>query len=164
MSRNTSNLGQETDFGRYKLPHNAIRVLATQAYMGKRKEMFRQEFLLALKILQDGQMTLADMRASRAGTMGLAQSCRRNFTSTESISTATVASTSSTRCPTRSPPRPSNSSTRVGSRAGAGPTKFTRLRTRLHARRAGGDEIDRQMAPGRLCAGLRPQAAPRRAC
>ena len=48
-------------------------MLATQAYMGKRKEMFRQEFLLALKILQDGQMTLADMRASRAGTMGLAQ-------------------------------------------------------------------------------------------
>jgi membrane-bound lytic murein transglycosylase B len=65
--------GRETDFGRYKLPHNAIRVLATQAYVGKRKEMFRREFLLALKILQDGQMKIADMRSSWAGTMGLTQ-------------------------------------------------------------------------------------------
>ena len=46
--------GRETDFGNYKLPHNAIRVLATQAYVGKRKAMFRNEFLLALKMLQDG--------------------------------------------------------------------------------------------------------------
>ena len=45
--------GRETDFGHYKLPHNAIRVLATQAYLGKRKDQFRQEFLLALKILED---------------------------------------------------------------------------------------------------------------
>src|SRR5262249_20003503 len=27
--------GRETDFGHYKLPHSAIRVLATQAYTGK---------------------------------------------------------------------------------------------------------------------------------
>jgi lytic murein transglycosylase len=65
--------GRETDFGRYKLPYNALRVLATQAYLGKRKEMFRQEFLLALKILEDGQMKLADMHSSWAGTMGLTQ-------------------------------------------------------------------------------------------
>src|SRR5277367_2324291 len=37
--------GRETDFGHYKLPYDAIKVLATQAYVGKRKEMFRQEFL-----------------------------------------------------------------------------------------------------------------------
>ena len=29
--------GRETDYGRYRLPHNAIRVLATQAYIGRRK-------------------------------------------------------------------------------------------------------------------------------
>ena len=46
--------GRETDFGHYKLPHDAIRVLATQAYVGKRKDMFRHEFLLAMKMLQEG--------------------------------------------------------------------------------------------------------------
>src|SRR5215470_2544587 len=65
--------GRETDFGNYKLPHSAIRVLATQAYTGKRKEMFRQEFLLALKMLDEGQVQLADMRSSWGGAMGLTQ-------------------------------------------------------------------------------------------
>jgi lytic murein transglycosylase len=65
--------GRETDFGRYKLPNNAVSVLATQAYIGKRKEKFREEFLLALKILQEGHVQLKDMRSSWAGAMGLTQ-------------------------------------------------------------------------------------------
>jgi lytic murein transglycosylase len=65
--------GRETDFGNYKLPHSAIRVLATQAYTGRRKDMFRQEFLLALKMLEEGQVRLADMRSSWGGAMGLTQ-------------------------------------------------------------------------------------------
>jgi lytic murein transglycosylase len=65
--------GRETDFGNYKLPHSAIRVLATQAYTGKRKDMFRREFLLALKMLEEGQVRLADMRSSWGGAMGLTQ-------------------------------------------------------------------------------------------
>src|SRR5271155_817764 len=65
--------GRETDYGRYALPHDAIRVLATQAYVGKRKDKFRDEFLLALKILQDGGIRLADMKSSWAGAMGLTQ-------------------------------------------------------------------------------------------
>jgi lytic murein transglycosylase len=65
--------GRETDYGRYTLPHNAIRVLATQAYFGKRKEKFHDEFLLALKMLEDGSVKLADMRSSWAGAMGLTQ-------------------------------------------------------------------------------------------
>jgi lytic murein transglycosylase len=65
--------GRETDFGNYKLPHSAIRVLATQAYTGKRKDMFRQEFLLALKMLEEGHARLADMRSSWGGAMGLTQ-------------------------------------------------------------------------------------------
>ena len=36
---------RETDYGSYKLPHDAIRVLATQAYTGKRTALFRNEFL-----------------------------------------------------------------------------------------------------------------------
>ncbi len=65
--------GRETAFGGYRLPHNAVRVLATQAYTGRRKDMFRDEFLLALKILQEGHVKLADMRSSWAGAMGLTQ-------------------------------------------------------------------------------------------
>jgi len=65
--------GRETDFGHYQLPHNAIRVLATQAYMGKRKDMFRGEFLLALKMLEEGHVRLADMRSSWGGAMGMTQ-------------------------------------------------------------------------------------------
>ena len=62
--------GRETGYGAAKLPHNAVRVLATQAYLGRRKEQFRQEFLLALKMLQEGHATLAHMRSSWAGAMG----------------------------------------------------------------------------------------------
>ena len=65
--------GRETDYGRSRDSHNAIRVLATQAYLGKRKHKFREEFLLALKILDEGQVKLADMRSSWAGAMGLTQ-------------------------------------------------------------------------------------------
>jgi len=63
---------RETDYGGYKLPHDAIRVLATQAYVGKRKDFFRNEFLHALKMLQDG-VPRADMRSSWGGALGLTQ-------------------------------------------------------------------------------------------
>jgi lytic murein transglycosylase len=65
--------GRETDFGRYQLPKNAVRVLATQAYYGKRKDFFLQEFLLALKMIEEGHVKPADMRSSWGGAMGLTQ-------------------------------------------------------------------------------------------
>jgi len=65
--------GRETAFGNARLPHDAIRVLATQAYTGRRKDMFRGEFLAALKMLQDGLVKRADMRSSWGGAMGLTQ-------------------------------------------------------------------------------------------
>src|SRR5579884_2845277 len=43
--------GRESDYGRAHDSRNAIRVLATQAYLGKRKDKFRDEFLAALKIV-----------------------------------------------------------------------------------------------------------------
>jgi lytic murein transglycosylase len=64
--------GRETAFGGYKLPHDALRVLATQAYTGRRKDMFRAEFLAALKMLQDG-VPRERMRSSWGGAMGLTQ-------------------------------------------------------------------------------------------
>jgi lytic murein transglycosylase len=65
--------GRETDFGRHRLPKNAIVVLATQAYYGKRKDMFREELLYALKMLEERHLRLADMRSSWGGAMGLTQ-------------------------------------------------------------------------------------------
>jgi lytic murein transglycosylase len=64
---------RETDFGRAKDSRSAIRVLATQAYLGRRKEQFQQEFLLGLKMLEEGDIKLADMKSSWAGAMGLTQ-------------------------------------------------------------------------------------------
>ncbi|HEV7879493.1 MAG TPA: lytic murein transglycosylase [Bradyrhizobium sp.] len=65
--------GRETDYGRYALPYDLLRVLATQAYVGRRKEQYRTEFILALKILGEGKVTRKDMRSSWAGATGLTQ-------------------------------------------------------------------------------------------
>lgn len=65
--------GRETDFGTEVQPHSVIDVLATQAYLGRRKDYFRAELLSALQILQDGGVDLAGLRGSWAGAMGLTQ-------------------------------------------------------------------------------------------
>ncbi len=63
---------RETDYGGYQLPLDAVRTLATQAYTGKRKDFFRNEFVHALKMLQDG-VPRADLRSSWGGAIGLTQ-------------------------------------------------------------------------------------------
>jgi lytic murein transglycosylase len=65
--------GRESDYGRAHDSYDAVRVLATQAFYGKRQEKFRDEFLLALKMLDDGFVKRADMKSSWAGAMGLTQ-------------------------------------------------------------------------------------------
>jgi lytic murein transglycosylase len=64
--------GRETDYGGERQPYDAIRVLATQAYTGKRKDFFRSEFLHVLKMLQDG-VPRGELRSSWGGAMGLTQ-------------------------------------------------------------------------------------------
>ncbi len=64
--------GRETALGSYKLPHDAVRVLATLAYAGRRKELFRAEILAALQMLEAG-VDRARMRSSWAGAVGLTQ-------------------------------------------------------------------------------------------
>ena len=65
--------GRETDYGRYTLPYDGLRVLATQAYVGRRKDQYRTEFILALKMIGDGEVTRKDLRSSWAGATGLTQ-------------------------------------------------------------------------------------------
>lgn len=64
--------GRETAYGFHKLPHDAIKVLATLAYTGRRKDMFRTELIAALKMLEQG-VPRSDMRSSWAGAVGLTQ-------------------------------------------------------------------------------------------
>jgi lytic murein transglycosylase len=65
--------GRETAFGSHRSNYYIIRALATQAYLGRRKDMFRQELLYAFKMLEEGQVRLADMRSSWGGAMGMTQ-------------------------------------------------------------------------------------------
>jgi lytic murein transglycosylase len=65
--------GRETDYGRYTLPYDGLRVLATQAFVGRRKDQYRNEFILALKMIGDGEVTRKDLRASWGGAVGLTQ-------------------------------------------------------------------------------------------
>src|SRR3954467_3164397 len=65
--------GRETDYGRYSLPNDAVRVLATQAYVGRRKDQYRNEFILGLKILGEGGIARKELRSSWAGATGLTQ-------------------------------------------------------------------------------------------
>ena len=62
--RAAGDLGPRDRFGGYRLPKNAITVLATQGYYGRRKDMFRQELLYAFKMLEEGHVKFADMRSS----------------------------------------------------------------------------------------------------
>jgi len=65
--------GRETAFGSHRPRHDVIRVLATQAYVGRRQDLFRGELIHALRLLQDGVIARDAMRGSWAGAMGLTQ-------------------------------------------------------------------------------------------
>jgi lytic murein transglycosylase len=65
--------GRESAFTTPRSPHYAIRALATQAFTGRRKEMFRNELLHALKLLENKVRTRETMTSSWAGAMGLTQ-------------------------------------------------------------------------------------------
>ncbi|WP_407152642.1 lytic murein transglycosylase [Bradyrhizobium sp. ORS 86] len=65
--------GRETDYGRYSLPYDTLRVVATQAYVGRRKDQYRGEFILALKILGEGVVKRKELTSSWAGATGYTQ-------------------------------------------------------------------------------------------
>ncbi len=65
--------GRESGFGRAKIPHSAVRVIATKAFMSTRPDLFRKEILAALQILQRGDIATSAMKGSWAGAMGQPQ-------------------------------------------------------------------------------------------
>lgn len=65
--------GRESGFGRAKIPHSAVQVLVTKAFMSTRPDLFRKEVLAALAILQRGDVSASAMKSSWAGAMGQPQ-------------------------------------------------------------------------------------------
>ncbi|MEZ5874121.1 MAG: lytic murein transglycosylase [Hyphomicrobiales bacterium] len=65
--------GRETGFGAAKLPYDAVTAIATQAFMGRRQDEFRPQLIGALKIIELGHATRAEMKSSWAGAMGYTQ-------------------------------------------------------------------------------------------
>ena len=69
----------ESDYGRITGGYPVVGALATLAYSGSRKSMFRHELLDALQILDEKDVTLAGMTGSWAGAMGQCQFMPSSF-------------------------------------------------------------------------------------
>ena len=65
--------GLETDFGANTGKFPTMRSLATLAYDCRRSEMFRNELLDALRIIERGDLTAGEMRGAWAGEIGQTQ-------------------------------------------------------------------------------------------
>tara|TARA_Y100001970_G_C14256195_1_gene875581 strand:- start:7309 stop:8250 length:942 start_codon:yes stop_codon:yes gene_type:complete len=71
--------GIETNFGSYIGGFPVISALATLAHDGRRSEYFRKELFYALEILDEGHISLEEMKGSWAGAMGQSQFMPSSF-------------------------------------------------------------------------------------
>jgi len=71
----------ESNFGDHRGGFSVIRALTTLAYDARRSKFFRNELINALKILDEGHISLSDMRGSWAGAMGQVQFIPSSFVS-----------------------------------------------------------------------------------
>jgi membrane-bound lytic murein transglycosylase B len=65
--------GLESNFGRFQGVRPTVATLATLAYDGRRKTLFRDELFAALRILDTGEVQPEALRGSWAGAMGQTQ-------------------------------------------------------------------------------------------
>jgi membrane-bound lytic murein transglycosylase B len=65
--------GMESDFGSGQGGYNLFAALATLGYEGPRQQFGRDEFLAALRILQEQRYEVSEMRSSWAGAFGQTQ-------------------------------------------------------------------------------------------
>ncbi|PVE20355.1 lytic murein transglycosylase [Microvirga sp. KLBC 81] len=65
--------GRESHFGRVRPKHQALRVLATQAFMGRRRTLYYPELLAVLLILDQDHWPEETLLSSWAGAMGQPQ-------------------------------------------------------------------------------------------
>ena len=71
--------GMESDFGTEKDRWDVFRSLATLAYVKYRHPYFRNELIVAMRIMQDGHISRDKMVSSWAGAMGQTQFMPSNF-------------------------------------------------------------------------------------
>ncbi|MGI9450471.1 MAG: lytic murein transglycosylase [Geminicoccaceae bacterium] len=71
--------GIETSYGGFQGGHHVVPALATLAHDGRRAKFFRSELIAALRILDQGHISPADMRGSWAGAMGQCQFMPSSF-------------------------------------------------------------------------------------
>lgn len=71
--------GLETAYGTFLGGDSVISSLATLAYEGRRAEFFEEELIQALKILEDGDTSPANLKGSWAGAMGHTQFMPSSF-------------------------------------------------------------------------------------
>src|SRR5262245_63145643 len=71
--------GMESDFGAAKDRWDVFRSLATLGYVKYRHPYFRNELLVAMRIMQDGHIARDKMVSSWAGAMGQTQFMPSNF-------------------------------------------------------------------------------------
>lgn len=65
--------GMESSFGNYQGDFDVLSVLATLAFDGRREKLFTQEFVNAMKMLDDGTISRYELQGSWAGAMGQTQ-------------------------------------------------------------------------------------------
>ncbi len=70
---------RETGYGSAKLPYDALRVMATRAFMGQRQAFYRDELVAALKILDNGDIARARFKSSWGGALGQPQFLPSSF-------------------------------------------------------------------------------------
>ena len=71
--------GIETDFGRLTGGFSVVSALTSLAYDGRRHDYFKKELLNALKIINDGHISMNKMTGSWAGAMGQCQFMPSSF-------------------------------------------------------------------------------------
>lgn len=65
--------GRESGYGRASIPYSVVQVLATQAFLSDRRAFFQNELVAAMRIIQSGDVSAAQMKSSWAGAMGQPQ-------------------------------------------------------------------------------------------
>lgn len=71
--------GLETNFGKFTGGYNVISALSTLAYEGRREVFFKKQLWAALTILDEGHISINDMKGSWAGAMGQNQFMPTSF-------------------------------------------------------------------------------------
>jgi membrane-bound lytic murein transglycosylase B len=71
----------ESGFGATQGSYDVIRSMATLAAQGRRREFAETELIAALKLIQSGEVTRAELRGSWAGAMGQTQFIPSSFSS-----------------------------------------------------------------------------------